>query len=453
MFEIHNNQIIQFLLTGIIAAVFAILSYIGIQRSLFALLIIFIPFQLIDSMYGSLNMVLTYVLGCTMFINRKWMRKKNKIKVPYKLSILLILFVFILSLTQSNKLFLTKNLFYFIMILSNFIILIITYNFISTEKDIHTLFKILYLSNCFVVIYCLFQFIIGYEEFKFLGIKELSLHSNRLDYRIVGPYNAAGITAEYLVIQTLLIGYYSLFQNDLKKTSFILIFANLLILIGTGNRGGFICLILGTLLFNMFFWRKLKFKNIITINTVLTIIFCLSSYYMIKYTDFNVLYERLLRTEINGMTPDTRKGWPYVVEKIAEKPILGHGPMIVTSGDFGKKIQWPKSEINFYPHNLYLAILYSYGIIGFLAYSIFGFAIAIKFHKNKYIMKNKNRFLSGIPRIGIIVFIVFIIDQMKIEFNRWSLLDYQHYTFFLLALFSSLERIKFKNENDESIVA
>jgi len=59
----------------------------------------------------------------------------------------------------------------------------------------------------------------------------------------------------------------------------------------------------------------------------------------------------------------------------------------------------------------------------------------------KGIQRNDN-FLSGLPQLGLIVFIVFIIDQVKIEFLRSDLLDYQHYLSVLFGMFCGLRNIE-----------
>jgi hypothetical protein len=46
-----------------------------------------------------------------------------------------------------------------------------------------------------------------------------------------------------------------------------------------------------------------------------------------------------------------------------------------------------------------------------------------------------NGFLEGIPCLGIILLMMFAIDQIKIEFLRYDLSDYQHYIFTLFAFF------------------
>ena len=441
MFDISNNHLMQLLIPLGCSVFLFMISYMGLQRTLFKLLIVIIPFQFIDSVYGSVNMAFTYVLGASMFLNQSWIKKGSNENWPMIIPFLLILCSFILSWTQAPSIFMTKNIFYLIMLGSNVVLFYMSYHFISDEDDIHTFFKLLFLCNALVIAYCIVQLIVGFGEFRLFGIKEFTFQQNRLDRRLVGPFNAVGITAEYLVIQCLLIGYYIMTVNRHKMTGIILIFCNIAVLIGTGNRGGFISFIFALILFNYIFRRNLGLKKIAIGSFIIVMLFISASFYMIKYTDFNVLYGRIAGTKINGITPDNRTGWPLVIEKAMNKPTLGHGPRLVTKTDQDIPVNWPKQEIGFYPHNLYLYIFYTMGVLGLFAYGTLG----VVYFKNLIKSKNKvfsdKRFISGLPSLALIVFAIVLLDQMKVEALRYYLLDYQHFLSALFGMFCGLKKV------------
>ena len=115
--------------------------------------------------------------------------------------------------------------------------------------------------NVLVIMYCVIQYQIGGPEHSFLGIEELSLLRNKWDkMRITGPFNAVGITAEYFVIQILLLTYYVLNEHKYEKLILSLIFCNVAVLIGTGNRGGFMSFHFFFLL--TFFEKGLEYKRL-----------------------------------------------------------------------------------------------------------------------------------------------------------------------------------------------
>jgi len=50
---------------------------------------------------------------------------------------------------------------------------------------------------------------------------------------------------------------------------------------------------------------------------------------------------------------------------------------------------------------------------------------------------------TGLPTLGMIIFAIFLIDQLKVEFLRLGLLDYQHYLAVLFGMFIALARQNF----------
>lgn len=443
MFDLSTNHLIQLLVALGGGLSLFVLSHMGFQRLLFKALVIIIPFQFLNSKYGSFNMAFTYVLGASMFLNQSWIKKKTKENWPLILPFVIIIFAFLLSWTQAPRMFWGKNIFYMIMLGSNVFLFYMAYHFVSDRDDVVTLFNLLLFCNVLVIIYCVFQMIIGFDEYSFLGIKEFSFQANLEEKRrLVGPFNAVGITAEYLVIQCVLLTYYVLNGEQYRKVILFIILCNVAALIGTGNRGGFISFLLSFLLFIYFFRKRLGVQKTVAMFLAWSLMLTAASYIMIKHTDFNVIYERLMSTEVKGFTPDTRSGWPFVVEKILEKPVLGHGPRLVTVADYDKPMRWPKGEIGFYPHNLYLYILYSMGLVGFLAYCLWAVKYLQILGKSKRILSENDKLLSGLPKLGIIVFVIFLFDQMKVEFFRWNLLDFQHYLSVLFGMFCGLKKLK-----------
>ena len=102
---------------------------------------------------------------------------------------------------------------------------------------------------------------------------------------------------------------------------------------------------------------------------------------------------------------------------------------------------WPQGYINYYPHSLYLYILYTIGIVGFLAYTNLAVNYWRRLSRTRRLGRNYQGIGKGLPTLGMIVFVLFMIDQFKIEFLRPYLLDYQHYIAAIFGMFASLEKL------------
>ena len=236
---------------------------------------------------------------------------------------------YLMSWAVAPRMFYSKYTIYLILLGSDVVLFFMSYEFFKKEKDLETFFKALIFSNALVVVYCVIQYFIGHGQLSFFGITELSVLENRWDERLVGPFQAVGITAEYLVIQSLLLAHYMVHAGRLRRMGYLLLFCNLAILVGTGNRGGFIIAILGVFSFMYFYKRYIGGRGIAIAGLVFFVMLAVTSFIMITYTEYNTLYDRLLGTHVSGITPDSRIGWGDVVEEISNRPILGHGPRLV----------------------------------------------------------------------------------------------------------------------------
>jgi O-antigen ligase len=255
-----------------------------------------------------------------------------------------------------------------------------------------------------------------------------------------------------MVIQIFILGYMFIHEKHRIKKNFLiaLIIINFMVIVGTGNRGGFIVFLAGCLLFYYFFKKEIGIKRIIGSIMIFGFLFTIVSIVMINFTPYDSIFKRLEKTEIKKGIPDTRKKvWEISYEGFKQKPILGWGPKIDIIGipefkeiNDGKKTKDYSSIPS--PHSLYLFLLYTLGVIGLFAYLIFfGFIYT-------FLIKSKNincadPFLYGLPKLGIVILTVFIFDQIKLEFLRHTLHDYQHYIFMIFAAFIAFSDLKKKS--------
>ena len=127
-----------------VAIVFFLFAYFGGSRLLFKAIVILIPFQLIDSKYGSLNMAITYILTVAIIFNQSWLENKKKEKWPLIWIFMLILASFLMSWSIAPKGYFNKTLAYFVMLISNIFLFYITYHYIEKKDDIIDMFRLLF---------------------------------------------------------------------------------------------------------------------------------------------------------------------------------------------------------------------------------------------------------------------------------------------------------------------
>ena len=61
--------------------------------------------------------------------------------------------------------------------------------------------------------------------------------------------------------------------------------------------------------------------------------------------------------------------------------------------------------------------------------------------REKHRLQNRNDFVSGLPNLAVIIILVIMLDQMKVEALRTYLLDYQHYLFAMFGMFCGLKKL------------
>jgi O-antigen ligase len=160
----------------------------------------------------------------------------------------------------------------------------------------------------------------------------------------------------------------------------------------------------------------------------------LASALLINYSEFGRLYERLGDTTVEEGIPDTRQNaWPNAWEKIKRRPILGQGPRYMMDGGL-QGATYPGWEYDHYPHNLYLFLLVTIGVVGLIAFMNFFLAPLVRCWK--VLRRIGHDLYEGtFIKTGVVIFVVILIDQLKVEFMRMSLVDYWHFIFALLGVF------------------
>lgn len=444
--DITTGQYAQMIIAALSGIVFFLLLFRLPEKASLGFLIVLIPFQIIDTRYGSLNMMMIYVAAFTYVIQGRLS------KLPFFAPVLLILFSFMIAFSQSHPDARVYHVVYLIGFFSNVLLFYLVYNFLLRTQDWRFIIKCLLVMNVIVAIYCAIQFFSGDQRFSFFGIEELSLNPPRRDGRLVGPFKATAQTAEFLTFQCLIIACILVFRPSRKLAwmAFVLVTANLLFLIATGNRGGFVTIVFGTLLFLWAYRRELGFARVAKLLTAGTTLFVALGIVAVNFTEYGMLFERLEGTEFSeeGL-PDTRGlVWTLAWIEIVDKPIFGHGPKLSIST---REIQVGDIERVRFPHNLLLHLLYTTGIVGTLMWIAFFTAVTVRL----WVVRKASiddRELATVPRMGLILMIVFFVSQLRIEFLRENLLDYQNYLFVLFAtLLACSDMIRDKIRADQRL--
>jgi O-antigen ligase len=421
------------------AVIFVIANSTPLKVSV-GFLLVLIPFQPVATIYGTANIGMTYVLFAALLI------RGRLTYAPMLGAMLAVVFAYLISISQLPKMLYILHGAEVILLVSSFLVLILTYNLAREVENPKFIINLLIFMNVLCVLYCFVQLAVGPgQSFSLFGIDALSMNRNRGgEERLVGPFGTAGLTAAYFMSMTLIL-MYEAFNSQKKRRNSVLLLAtlNVAMIIATANRGSFIVLISGTLLLLHAFRKELGYRRVSQALAVSTIIIVVSGAAVITYTDFGLMFSRLQSTtELEDGVPATRAYlWPRAWEDIKEKPILGHGPKLLGPNDRIFRRPPPEQLVSPYPHSLYLHLLVTVGIIGTVCMLYFLFSVAWRVYKaaKRHRLSSTNAPVSAYEKgwlvVGTIVVVTFLVDELKIEFLRSATTDYAHFMFALFGVF------------------
>jgi O-antigen ligase len=425
--ELTEGQFLQYLSALGLGAVFLAAAFALREKKIMWILLVFIPFQPISSRWGNINMFLVLAVAAV-YLMRGRVRWK-----PLAMPMAFIMLAYMLSMTQVRPGTAIDHLLFIVAVVSNFALFWLTYNFVRREGNWQTIFKIFGVLNALILAYCALQVSVGLDRFTFLGSTELSFNAAQdagvtvAGRRLTGPFGGTATIAEYLAFQVMIWGYFLIYARgkSLRTLVSIVVALNLAFLIATGNRGGIVTLAVGALGFLYLFKSELGPRRFVTVSVSAAVLFLAMSFVVVTYSEFGTVFERFSGTTLErGFIPDSRAGWVNIWDQVIEKPIFGHGPRMGIMG----------AQEMTYPHNLFMFLFFTVGAVGFLAYAYFFWCVWINLFRARR-FKIRDKFLSGTPSLGLLILIMFIVSEMRIEFMRFVWHDYQQYFFMLMGGF------------------
>jgi len=404
-------------------------------------LLVMIPFQVIDTRYASSSVLIAYVLGAALLIG-------GGLRVRMLPALGMIVLAYFVSLTLADRSLLTHHVLFMFQFFSCLAVFLLAYNFAILVEHEHTVMDVLLAINVLAIVYCALQLSVGPgERFIPLGIEEFQFNLNRDpgDPRLVGPFDNPGSTAGYFLLMTLVCGFEIMFSAGRRRILvWILTGFNLLGLVATGNRAGFLVLLAMAPLMLFAYRKELGVWRILTFSIGGAAVLAIAATITVTLTDFNRLFSRMETvTETEGGVPATRAGgWPVAIEKIKRDPWFGEGPYFWTAEDAeaAGQLQAQFKEggeldtaFDNYPHSLYLYLLRTVGIFGLLA--VVGF-----FVRTWIVLYRASRressvgYQSAFLRLGLFLIPAFLIAQITLEFHRPNTMDYAQFIFALMGL-------------------
>jgi O-antigen ligase len=432
---LETSQLVHLAAALVATTVIFVAAYAAPFRVSVGILLALIPFQPIETSYGSANVLMTYVLAAALILRGRLRH------MPTVWPMLAVLFAYLISVTQLPRAMYVSHGVEIVLLVSGFLVYVLAYNMAREAESPRFIVNLLVLMNLASVVYCLLQFTAAPgESLALFGIQELSTNRTRGggDARLVGPFSEAGITAAYLMSMTLIVIYEALYSRRWRRAWLVgLASLNVAIIIATANRGSFLVLLASVPVFLYLFRAELGFARVVQILIASTALLAAMTAAIVTYTDYGQMPSRLeTTTELEDGLPRTRAGvWPVAWESISEKPLLGHGPKLVQEAEQKRRSIHPEQLISPYPHNLYLYLLLTVGVLGTGCMLFFLLHIAWRIYHGARYGVFSTAYEKGWVLIGTLIVATFLVDELKIEFLRTGTVDYAHFVFALFGIF------------------
>lgn len=437
-----NSGAIWQVSVGIILLVAMVGVAAGTKRTLsIGVVLLLVPFQTIDTRYGSSSILIAYALAAVLLLG-------GDLKHRMLPALSMIVLAYLVSFALAERQMLTDHALFIFQFFSCLIAFVLAYNFAISVERVRTVMDVLLAINVLAIFYCLLQLTVGPgERFVPFGIDEFKFNLNRHpgDPRLVGPFDNPGSTAGYFALMTLVCAMDFAFSSGRRRAvvGLVTVF-NLLGLVATGNRAGFLVLLAMAPLLIFAYRRELGARRVIQYTLVGAVALAVTATIAVAFTDFNRMFSRMdTVTEMEGGIPKTRQqGWPVAIEKIRKDPWFGEGPHFWTAEDAEDvgQLQTEFEEsgeldtaFDHYPHSLYLYLLRTVGVFGLVA--VIGFFIrAWLILYQAASRESAEPYQSAVVRLGLFLIPAFLIAQITLEFHRPNTMDYAQFVFALVGL-------------------
>ena len=153
MMDLTTGQYIQLIVGLFLAIVGFVLAYSGPERAVITVLILLLPFQPIESKYGSVN------TGLALLVFTAFLLKGRIRQFPLAIYLWAVLLAYMVSFTQAPRATYPDHLYYIVAICANFALFYIMFNFVSRSGDVRGFFNMLLWMNILVDLYCFVQFV------------------------------------------------------------------------------------------------------------------------------------------------------------------------------------------------------------------------------------------------------------------------------------------------------
>lgn len=379
------------------------------------------------TVFGNSNVALILVLLVIWLLRVTQRQSAGPRRTPLDLPIVGMLFAYLISFNNvsghpdlryalENTQILVACVLMFYLIVGN----------VRTERDLRRFHFFQAFSLATILLITLYElnnpgkdFIPGWISFRATHGDEFNLSN----VRVGGPFFDYELLAEFTALNLLLVVFMLLRSASRTRQAVLggLFVLTTFVLFATVTRGAIFALGVATLYLLWILRRRLRFVPL-TIGVASGVaVFLIMNAFVANYTRSGDLLERLFGTTFVGLVPDSRQtAWQDGWERFLEHPIIGHGPYY--SPQTGTRT-W------YWPHNGYLYIANLVGIVG-LSFYLWLVGRLLWITRPVVDTLRHPSYVKSFLIIGHAQMILFLIDQIKIDYLRNEIYQFEIWLMF-----------------------
>jgi hypothetical protein len=388
--------------------------------------------------WGTSNEIFVVIIGLVVLIRVASGALRITIDTKIRWPLALIVASYFLSLKNIMPDLLRPGIINTFSFLTAAVFMVLVINFIDDEVKLRRLLNFAMISLALFIAFTIIELL--FPGRVIIPNWLYTAHKARLvmkGVRMGGPFHDYELAAEFFTLNAFIVFFMFIRSGRmLVKAMFgALLTVDIFMMFTTITRGAIFSLIVGVA-YLMFLSRKdLNIVRISIIVGALTLILVVMEGVVARYTTSGSLFERVVATTFEkGLVPSNRVGtWFPAIERGMKFPLFGNGP----GWDFRAGL-----TTGFWPHSLYLFYFNITGLFGLGAFLFLVVRIVKSTLSGVRASIVTSPFPEALMKILHVMIIIFLFDQIKIEYLRNN--NYTYFVWFLFGLIIATHNIIIK---------
>lgn len=308
-------------------------------------------------------------------------------------------------------------------------------NFVNDKKKLQTTITLSVVTCSLVMLFTLLELLFpGRQLIPEWLYTEHKAQLVMKGLRMGGPFHDFELNAEFFAMNVPIILLLSIRARRLLTRSIftLILVADIIMLFSTMTRGAFVSLTIGMIYMAYVSRRDLNFPRLVMIGGAFVALVFIVDTLVAQYTVTGSLFGRIAATTFkSGIVPENRVlAWGGAVARGFEHPWIGHGP----GWDFTKSL-----GLELWPHNAYL---YYFNITGLFGLSAFIFLLVRLVQASWSGIRSsivRDSFPEALMKVLHVSLVIFIIDQIKIDYLRNNI--YMYFVWFFFGLIAATRNV------------